>query len=1092
MVNMVFEGLPDWENPRVTGINKEPAHATLMPYPDEKVALECVRENSPWFMTLNGEWKFKLYNNPKLAPENFFDLKYDDSNWDNIPVPSNWQMLGYDKPIYVNVRYPFPADPPRVPHDWNPTGLYRRRFTVPEDWLNKQIFLVFEGVDSAFYVWVNGQFVGYSQDSRLPAEFSITRYIKLGENLLAVMVLRWCDGSYLEDQDMWRMSGIFRDVYIYCAPNLHIRDFFVRTFFDEKYENAILKVRVNIRNYSDIKSKPHIIEIKLFDDKGLPVFDKPVTKYIEWVNPRSEVVVEIEKEVIKPRKWSAEDPYLYTMLLTLRNELAEVVEVESCRVGFRQIEVKNGRILINGVSVYFKGVNRHEHDDVRGHAITVELMEKDIILMKRFNFNAVRTSHYPNHPAWYDLCDKYGIYVIDEANIECHGLLGFSRAVWQIEKELGKSWNEIVMDLKEKRKDKPWNGVIRELLDRFPKYVEPAHDPEWLHAFMERFVRMVERDKNHPCVIIWSLGNESGYGPNHDALAGWVHGYDPTRPVHYEGTIHTRGKISCSVDVISIMYPSLERLRELAEDPEEDRPIIMCEYTHSMGNSTGNLKEYWDMIYKYRRLCGGFIWDWVDQGIKRVTEDGREWWAYGGDFGDEPNDGNFCINGLVWPDRKPHPALWECKKIQQPVEAEAIDLSKGIIRILNRYDFTDLGILDIFWELTEDGEVIQRGILPKIYTPPHESEVVTVPFNIPEKLKPGAEYYLIIRYKLSENTLWAERGYEVGWSQFKMPFEVLEGPEIKISDMPVLNVEEELDKIIVSGKEFGLTFDKNSGCISSLIYKGFNLVENGPLLNVWRAPTDNDVPRLAPLWRSAGLDQLKSVVRNIKAKKLAEQLIQIIVESSLCAPENLERFSCTYTYKIYGSSDIIVEADIRPKEGLPPHLPRIGLQLIIPEGFENFIWFGRGPHENYCDRKEGALIGLYKSTVDEQYVPYIKPQENGNKTDVRWAALTNNLGFGLLAIGMPLMEVSVHHYTAKDFENVKHTHELVRRKNIFLNLDYMQSGLGGGSCGPDTLPKYLVKPEPICFRVRLRPISPEDSPMELSKQRIEEIKYLKY
>ncbi|MEM2585008.1 MAG: glycoside hydrolase family 2 TIM barrel-domain containing protein, partial [Thermoproteota archaeon] len=1080
------ENVPDWENPRVTGINKEPAHTTLTPYPDEESALKCIREISPWFITLNGEWKFRLYENPSVVPKNFYDPDYVADDWDNIPVPSNWQMLGYDKPIYVNVQYPFRADPPRVPSDWNPTGAYRRKFIIPEEWIGKQIFLVFDGVDSAFYAWVNGHMIGYSQDSRLPAEFNITRYIKPGENLLAVEVLRWSDGSYLEDQDMWRMSGIFRDVYIYCTPNLHVRDFSVRTFFDEKYEDATLKVRVNIKNYSDARSKPHTLEVKLFDQEGLPVFSEPVMSPIGEINPKSEVIIDVERRVSRPRKWSAEDPYLYTMLLTLRDQNG-VVEVVGCRVGFRQVEVRNGRILINGVPVYLKGVNRHEHDDVRGHAITVESMEKDIILMKQFNFNAVRTSHYPNHPAWYDLCDKYGIYIIDEANIECHGLVGFLRTIWQIEDTTGKKWSELLKEFHEKLKEKSWEEIMEEISRRFPRYTEPAHDPEWLHAFMERTVRMVERDKNHPCVIIWSLGNESGYGPNHDALAGWIHGYDPTRPVHYEGTIRTgERKISRSVDIISIMYPSLERLRELAEDPEDDRPIIMCEYAHSMGNSTGNLKEYWEMIRKYKRLCGGFIWDWVDQGIKKKTPEGIEYWAYGGDFGDIPNDGNFCINGLIWPNRKPHPAIWECKKIQQPVEAEAIDLLKGVFRILNRYDFTDLSILDISWELTEDGEVIQEGSLPKLYTPPHESEVVTVPFKIPDTLKPGAEYYLTIRYRLSKDTLWAEKGFEVGWSQFKMPFTVPPRPEIKLSDMPPLKLDENSEKIAILGEKFSLTIDKSAGCLCSLIYDGFNLIKNGPLLNVWRAPTDNDVPRLAPIWRSAGLDRLRHVVRSIRAERVADQLVHVVIESSLNTPENVEKFNCTYIYKVYGSGDIIIETNVKPGSNLPPHLPRIGLQLTIPGGFENFTWFGRGPHENYCDRKEGALVGVYSSTVDEQYVPYIKPQENGNKTDVRWVALTNNLGLGILAVGMPLMEVSAHHYTIGDFEGAKHTCDLKRREDITLNLDYMQSGLGGGSCGPDTLPQYLVKPEPVTFRIRLRPISPGESPMKLSKQVIKD------
>lgn len=1071
------------------GRNNESAHATLMPYPNEEEAFSCMREKSSWYSSLNGKWKFKLYEKPGLIPKDFHKIYYDDEGWDVIQVPSNWQMFGYDKPIYVNVRYPFRADPPRVPRDWNPTGLYRKTFNIPKDWCGRQIFLVFDGVDSAFYVWVNGEIVGYSQDSRLPAEFNITRYVKPSENLLAVEALRWSDGSYLEDQDMWRLSGIHRDVYLYCTPNMHIRDFFVRTFFDGKYQDATLKIRINVRNYSGKTSAPHILEVKLYNGEGVPVFGEPVRIHVGEIRPKSEAVLEVEKKISKPRKWSAEDPYLYTLLLTLKDEKGEVVEVESCRVGFRQVEVKNGRILVNGVSVYLKGVNRHEHDDVRGHAVTVESMIKDIELMKRFNFNAVRTSHYPNHPAWYDLCDRYGIYVIDEANIECHGLVGFLRTMFQVEETFGKSWEELLREFREKLEGKSWREVMDVIMRRFPRYTEPAHDPEWLHAFMERFVGMVERDKNHPCVIIWSLGNESGYGSNHDAMSGWVHGYDPTRPVHYEGTIHTaERKVSKSVDIISIMYPTLERLIQLAEDPEEDRPVIMCEYAHSMGNSTGNLKEYWETIYKYRRLCGGFIWDWVDQGLKRVTKDGREWWAYGGDFGDEPNDGNFCINGLVWPDRNPHPAMWECKKIQQPVEAEAVDLAKGVIRVFNRFDFTSLDIVDIFWELSEDGQVIQQGMLPKIYTPPHESELITIPFKTPE-LKPGVEYWLMVRYKLSRDTVWAEKGYEIGWSQLKMPFDVPSKPLVKAGDMPPLTIKEADEEVSVSGRDFKLTLDKKTGCIASLEYKSFRILKEGPLLNVWRAPTDNDVPRLAPMWRRAGLDRLKHIVRSAKMEKVSDQVVRMIVEASLHTRENAEKFKCWYTYRIYGSSDIIIDVDVDPATDLPPSIPRIGLKMTIPGGFERFTWLGRGPHENYWDRKEGAPIGIYSGTVDDQYVPYIKPQENGNKTDVRWASLTNDLGFGLLIAGMPLIEVSAHHYTIEDFEKAKHTYELKRRDDITLNIDYRQSGLGGGSCGPDTLPQYLVKPEHVHFAVRLRPISSDEILNELSKQIIVDYMY---
>lgn len=1038
-----IQQVPDWENPKIVERNREPAHATLIPYSDEKTALTDEWAKSPWFLSLNGDWKFRLVQKPELAPKGFYEVDHKTDGWDTIPVPSNWQMFGYDRPIYVNVRYPFSPDPPRVPHDWNPTGIYRRSFKVPEVWRNRQIFLVFDGVDSAFYVWINDNLVGYSQGSRLPAEFNITLFVRHGENVLAVQVLRWSDGSYLEDQDMWRMSGIFRDVYLFCTPNMHIRDFFIITELDEEYKDATLKVQAKIRNYSINKTGRCILEINLMDAKGTPVFTESLTRTIKELRPHDEVVLETGRKISNPNKWSAEHPYLYTLLLTLKDTEGKIVEVENCKVGFRRVETKEGRIFVNGFPVLLKGVNRHEHDDVRGHTVTVESMTEDIKLMKRFNFNAVRTSHYPNHRAWYDLCDKYGVYVIDEANIECHGLI------------------------------------------YIPDHIEPANDPEWLNSFMERCVRMVERDKNHPCIIIWSLGNESGYGPNHDAMAGWIHGYDPTRLVHYEGTMPAHEKVSPIVDVISVMYPPIDWLVSLAEDPSEDRPIVMCEYAHAMGNSLGNLKEYWETIHKYKRLCGGFIWDWVDQGIKQTTKDGEEWWAYGGDFGDEPNDGNYCINGLIWPDRKPQPGMWECKKIQQPVEAEAEDLKKGKIRIINRYNFSDLSSLDIFWELTADGELLECGQLPKLTTPPGKSEIVTFPFKTP-KLKPAAECWLMIRFKLSQDTMWADKGHDVGWTQLKMPFEAPPNPVLKAEDMPALKLEESSTKITVSAPDFSLAFDKKEGRITSLEYKGFELVKRGPVFNVWRAPTDNDAPRQTPRWCEAGLDLIKHETKNVKVESVSPQIVRINVESSASAPDVTEGFDCRYVYNVYGSGDIVVQTDIVPKGDLPT-LPRIGLQLIVPGDFNMFTWYGRGPHESYCDRKEGAPFEVYNGTVEDQYIPYIMPQENGNKTDVRWVSLTNSKGLGLLAVGMPFMEVSAHHYTTEDLTNAKHTFELKKRKDVTLNLDYKQSGLGEGSCGPDTLPKYLIKPEHVSFMIRLRPfLMKETSAMELSKQKIEE------
>jgi beta-galactosidase/beta-glucuronidase len=584
---------------------------------------------------------------------------------------------------------------------------------------------------------------------------------------------------------------------------------------------------------------------------------------------------------------------------------------------------------------------------------------------------------------------------------------------------------------------------------------------------------------------MWSLGTESGYGPNHDAAAGWIHGYDATRLVHYEGTIHTGGKISPIVDVVSVMYPTVDRLAALAEDPEETRPAIMCEYAHSMGNSTGNLKEYWETIRAHKRLCGGFIWDWVDQGLERKTQDGKKWWAYGGDFGDEPNDGNFCINGLIWPDRKPHPAMWECKKTFQPIEVEDVDLNAGKVKITNNYDFSDLSGLDVEWELTADGEILQNGQLPKLHTPPRNNEVVTVPFTVP-MLKAGTEYWLILQFKLSESTSWAKKSHEVAWAQLKMPFEVQLGPVLDVQSMTAVRLDETEVQIAIVGAKFKAIFDKKTGEFTSLKYNRAELIKKGPALNVWRAPTDNDVPRLAPTWRSFGLDRVEHKVKNITALRVAQQIVQVNVTSLVRAPNLAEGFDCQYMYTVYGSGDIIIGTDVAPSLKIPS-LPRIGLRMTIPEKYNVFSWLGRGPHENHCDRKEGAPVGVYRGKVSEQYVPYIKPQENGNKTDVRWASLTDVNGAGLLVVGMPLMEVTAQYFTAEDLEKAKHTYELKRRREIILNVDYKQSGVGGGSCGPDILLKYLVTPEPIRFSVRLRPLSPKDlSALELSKQGIEQ------
>ena len=1050
-------GPHDWENPRVVQRNKEAAHATLVPYPDEESAQACDRASSPFYKSLNGRWKFHWSPAPRDAPDGFEADGFDASVWDEIEVPLNWEMAGYGKPIYTNVKLPFPVENcPHLPEDDNPVGCYRTTFDVPADWDGREVFLHFGGVESAFYVWVNGRMVGYSQGCRLPAEFRITPYLREGANTLAACVYRWSDGSFLEDQDHWWLSGIYRDVFLFSTPKVRIRDFFAIPQLDERCENALLKVTVRITSYLprraetadgrlivDADLAAYRVEMSLFDASGRGIWDSAVSGAVEadYAQP---TWAKLEGPVERPGLWSAEHPNLYTLVVALKAPDGGTIEAQSCRVGFRKVESRDGQMLVNNQPVLMQGVNRHDHHDTRGKAVTEESMVADILLMKRFNINAVRTSHYPNDPRWLELCDEYGLYVFDEANVESHA-----------------------------------------------NYNALTNDADWAGAFLERGIGMVERDKNHPCVIVWSLGNESGSGPNHAAMYGWIHEYDPTRPVHYEGAVHADAVSPYLTDFICPMYPSVSRLKELAEEAGETRPLIMCEYAHSMGNSTGNLKEYWDVIRSHRRCQGGFIWDWVDQGIRKTTEDGREYWAYGGDIGDEINDRNFCINGLVWPDRTPHPAMWEYKKIIQPVHAEAVDPDAGRLRITNRYFFSDLGHLAGRWELLADGQVVRSGKLDRLETPPGESEEVTVPLGELER-NAGAEHHLNVRFALAEDAAWAEAGHEVAWEQFAVPPSPPSAAAVRAADMPDLDLCDSDGEAVLRGEAFEVTFDKAAGRIRSFVFEGRELLLCGPVLNIWRAPTDNDgVEHLdrgvRVEWLEARLDRLVQHVDEVQVGKPAPQAARIVVASRLVAADRPEGVTCRYTYTILATGDIVIDVDAAPSDKLP-RLPRVGLTMSVPGGFEAFTWFGRGPHENYIDRNTGAAVGLYRSTVDEQYVPYIFPQENGNKTDVRWASLTDDSGVGLLAVASGVMEVGALHYGIENLTAARHTADLARHEEIALNLDYRQRGLGGASCGPDTLEQYEIFPRPIHFRVRLRGISASCPPVaSLARQVFDEI-----
>jgi beta-galactosidase len=1028
---------PEWNNnPEVFRINKEPPHSYLMPFSELNQALARNFEKSPYYLSLNGKWKFYWAKNPDERPGEFYQENYDVSQWKEIPVPSNWQLYGYDYPIYTNIIYPWTGyeqpKPSLAPTIYNPVGSYRRTFILPGGWTDREIFISFQGVESAFYLWINGKFVGYSEDSRTPAEFNITNYVKFSEeNTISVEVYRWCDGSWLEDQDAIRLSGIYRDVYLFSTPKVHIYDFRVITDLDSEYKDAELYVKVNVKNYYDEDASTYKVEAMLYDSQNKPVFEEPIVMDINFVD-KKEVVVEKKKFIPNPLKWSAEFPNLYTLVLTLKDSTGKPIEFESCRVGFRKFEIKDGQMKINGKPIMFKGVNRHELDPETGKVMSRERMIQDITLMKQFNINAVRTSHYPNHPLWYDLCDEYGIYVIDEANLESHGAI--------------------------------MEGV-------------PGSDPRWTDACIDRVRNMVERDKNHPCILIWSLGNEAGGGDNFKKMADWVHQNDITRPVHYEG-------YNDVVDIESHMYAKVESVEEYGRSGNP-KPYVLCEYAHAMGNSVGNLFKYWDVFERYPNLQGGFIWDWVDQSLKWPipNREGEYFFAYGGDWGDIPNDGVFCADGLVFPDRTTQPEIWEVRRVYQNIGVEEIDLIQGRVRIKNKYLFTNLNTFRCTWQLLEDDRLLQEGEITDLNIPPLGNKIITIPFVEPTT-KPGTEYWLNISFALKEDTMWAEKGYEIAKQQFEILFETQEAETVDITKIPEIKVIESNNNVAIEGKDFSIVFDKIKGTITSYKYNSKELIEDGPIPNFWRAPVDNDrgngMPVRLQTWHDAG--------KNRKITEVTTEVIEnkaIKIEVNMILPTtNESKYKSIYT--IFGTGDVVVENILIPGKDLP-EIPEIGMMMQLPEEFENITWYGRGPQENYWDRNTGADVGVYKGTVSEQFIPYLKPSETGNKTDVRWVALTNEERIGLMAIGMPLLEVNALHYTPEDLESVGHPYELNKRKEIILRLNYKQMGIGGdNSWGARTHPEFtLYADKSYSYKFRLRPISSEmPSPMEVSKKKI--------
>jgi len=1051
----------DWENELMFEKNKMNARVPSYSYESAEDALEGNRDKAR-VKSLNGTWKFNFVDKSEDRPTDFMAKDFSGNDWDDIAVPSNWELKGYGQPIYTNIIYPFTPGillptkkkynymgppPPRYPNIYrdNPVGSYFRDFEVPEDWKDQSIILHFGGVSSAFYLWVNGKEVGYSQGSRLAAEFDISNYVKPGKNRVALQVFRWSDGSYLEDQDMWRLSGIHREVLLMAQPKIALNDFYVRTKFDANLQDAKLEIRPRVWVKKDTeKLEGWKIFAQLYDAGNSEVLDTLLSVQVEdiycerWPQRGITKFAFMDADIHHPRLWSAEDPYLYKLVFTVNNPQGEVVEARSQHIGFRHIEInEKSELLINGKSIKIMGVNRHDHHPIRGKALTREDMRKDVELLKQFNFNAVRTSHYPNDPYFYELCNEYGLYVMDEANIECHAL----------------------------------GSLI-------------PQSPTWPAAIVSRTIRMVERDKNHPCIISWSLGNEAGTGPAFAAAAAWIRDYDPSRFIHYEGAQgdptdphYVEGAAfetprwpsmanpddPAYVDVVSRMYPNLEQLMNMSNSAHIDRPVIMCEYLHAMGNSIGTLGEFWDSIRSKPNLIGGFIWDMVDQGLLKTHESGETFFAYGGDFGDVPNAGNFCFNGVFASDRTPNPHAWECKYIFQPVVFEDADVEKGLVRIINRFDFTNLNKYEIRWTLSRNGTELQSGVLAEQDIPAASSAVIRVPF---ERIKFDSDSEYWLRLSLHEKTdrLWCKKGYEVAKDQIVLKSR--KDPESYASSSKAkLNLNDTDSHIVIAGKNFSVSVSKSSGELSSYKVKGIEQLTFALRPNFWRPPTDNDRQmrkfyQNKKIWQNMRNTLKTNTVRIVSEDDTA---VELIVKQNFQDKVKLEM-----TYTIFNDGNIVVKMNLDAAKSLPD-LPKFGVTMGIPADYTNTTYYGKGPWENYSDRKRSAEVDQYRVKTDDMFNNYAMPQENGNRCETRWLKLSaDNKKSGIMVIGFPSFNFSMWPYSADNIEEAKHPYDLKPQGFYTLNIDLAQTGVGGMKAAP--LPQHLIKSGKYSFEFMISPI----------------------